>query len=101
MTCNDTFDDLGWDPALVATLRADLITRYDELAVMQRIVLELEADLAASRARERASSLACKAVQKRIEYMEKSTSWRITAPLRAIFRRLRRFRVKASAPRGV
>lgn len=73
----------------ITRLRADLATRYDELAAMQRMVLQAEADLAAAQVQAQSAARAKASAEKKLAQIERSLSWRITRPLRAISRRLR------------
>lgn len=67
-------------------LRADLVTRYEELAAMQRMMLALEADLAAARVQAQAATRARTLSKKELAQIKGSLSWRITRPLRVIRR---------------
>ena len=69
----------------VAALKTELHIRYQELAIMQRRVMEYApaADNSAALAKYRA-------IEVKLEEMKKSTSWRITSPLRKVARFFRR-----------
>ncbi|MBU1836002.1 MAG: hypothetical protein KJ834_08175 [Alphaproteobacteria bacterium] len=70
-------------------LRADLATRYEELATIQRMILALETDLAAVRVQAQSAERAKVSAEKKLAQIKDSLSWRITRPLRAIRHHLR------------
>ena len=69
----------------VAALKAELHIRYQELAIMQRRVIEHAP--AADNSTVIAKYLA---IEVQLNEMKKSTSWRITSPLRKVVRFFRR-----------
>ena len=70
-------------------LRANLATRYEELAAIQRMILALETDLAAARVQAQSAERAKVSAEKKLAQIKDSLSWRITRPLRAIRHHLR------------
>ncbi len=74
------------DPALVAQLRVDLSARFNELATLQRMVLALEADLAAAKVEVQHAIRSRTLIEKQLKKMQQSKSWRSTGFLRAICR---------------
>jgi hypothetical protein len=67
---------------VITKLQAELQQRYTELAIIQKHVLEGGSEDAASEAAKRS------AAEVQLEAIKKSTSWRITAPLRRVRKRL-------------
>lgn len=63
---------------VITKLQAELQQRYTELAIMQKHVLEGGSEDAASEAAK------LRVVEAQLEAIKKSTSWRITAPLRRV-----------------
>lgn len=73
-----------------ATHEQSLITRYDELAVLQKLYIRLEANNLQLVDLLNKECAARKKIETQLVHLRTSTSWRLTAPLRALIRRVRR-----------
>ena len=82
-------DDIPAQTAQIARLRSELDRRCDELATLQRMILALETDLAVTQGQLKAARQAGARAEARLKAITASLPWRISAPLRAVLRRLR------------
>lgn len=72
------------DSAELDVLRRDMVLRYDELAMLQKEILNCDGRLQQELAKRRVVDAKLKAVYG-------STSWRVTKPLRKVAQMMRRF----------